>query len=210
MYSRLYFPEDGNISGRNTLQHIFNKTTSRHWGTRWHSWLRHCATSWKVAGSIPDGVIGIFHWHNPSGRIMVLGLTQPLTEMSTRNISWEVKVAGAYGWQPYHLHVPNALKSGRLNLLEPLGSVQACNAIMILFIAGVVSGDAVSPFISLRLGCMTINKQQIQIHISTESLSLIWQSCSQPANGEHRDLGHRLHQGVLYCRNVKQLFTAHR
>jgi hypothetical protein len=23
--------------------------------------LSHCATSWKVAGSIPDGVIGIFH-----------------------------------------------------------------------------------------------------------------------------------------------------
>jgi hypothetical protein len=26
--------------------------------------------------------------HNPSGRTMALGLTQPLTEMSTRNISW--------------------------------------------------------------------------------------------------------------------------
>jgi len=24
-------------------------------------WLRHCATSQKVAGSIPDGLIGIFH-----------------------------------------------------------------------------------------------------------------------------------------------------
>jgi hypothetical protein len=24
-------------------------------------WLRYCATNWKVAGSIPDGVIGIFH-----------------------------------------------------------------------------------------------------------------------------------------------------
>jgi len=28
---------------------------------RWRSWLRHCATSWKVASSIPDVVIGIFH-----------------------------------------------------------------------------------------------------------------------------------------------------
>ena len=45
-------------------------------------------SSRKVAGSIPDGVIGIFHWHNPSGRTIALGLTQPLTEMSTRNISW--------------------------------------------------------------------------------------------------------------------------
>jgi hypothetical protein len=43
----------------------------------------------KLAGSIPDGVIGIFHSHNSSGRAMALGLTQPLTEMSTRNISWE-------------------------------------------------------------------------------------------------------------------------
>jgi hypothetical protein len=51
-------------------------------------WLRHCATNHKVAGSIPDGVIGIFNRHNPSGRTMTLGSTQTLTEMSTRNISW--------------------------------------------------------------------------------------------------------------------------
>ena len=67
---------------------IFNVGTTLKWGTRWRSWLRHCATSRKVARSIPDGVIEIFHWHNPSGRTMALGLTQPLREMSTRNISW--------------------------------------------------------------------------------------------------------------------------
>jgi len=44
--------------------------------------LRHCATSRKVAGSIFDGVIGIFHSHNPSVRTIALGLTQPLTEVS--------------------------------------------------------------------------------------------------------------------------------
>jgi hypothetical protein len=37
---------------------------------------------------IADGVIGIFHLHNPSGRTMALGLTQPLAEMSTGNIFW--------------------------------------------------------------------------------------------------------------------------
>jgi len=42
----------------------------------------------KVTGSIPKGVIGFFHCHNSSGRTMVLGSTQPLTEMSTRNVSW--------------------------------------------------------------------------------------------------------------------------
>ena len=37
-------------------------------GTRWRSWLGHCATSRKVADSIPDGVTGNFQSHNPSGR----------------------------------------------------------------------------------------------------------------------------------------------
>jgi hypothetical protein len=57
-------------------------------GTRWRSWLTHYATSRKVVVSIPDGVIGIFHWHNHSGRTMALGLTQPLKELSTRNVYW--------------------------------------------------------------------------------------------------------------------------
>jgi hypothetical protein len=43
------------------------------------SWLRHCATSRKVVGS----------------STMALGLTQPLTEISTRNISWGIKAADA-------------------------------------------------------------------------------------------------------------------
>jgi hypothetical protein len=30
----------------------------------------------------------LVHWHNPSGRTVALGSTQPLTEMSTRDISW--------------------------------------------------------------------------------------------------------------------------
>ena len=34
--------------------------------------LRCCATNRKIAGSIPDSVIGIFHWHNPSSRTMPL------------------------------------------------------------------------------------------------------------------------------------------
>ena len=55
-------------------------------GTWWHSWLRHWATSRRVTGSIPNGVNGIFHWH--TGCTMALRLTQPLTEMSTGDISW--------------------------------------------------------------------------------------------------------------------------
>jgi hypothetical protein len=37
----------------------------------------------------------IFPLTNPSDRTMALGSTQPLTEMSTRSISWGVKAAGA-------------------------------------------------------------------------------------------------------------------
>jgi hypothetical protein len=54
-----------------------------------------CVKNRKVAVSIPDGVIGIFHWHNRFGRTMVLGSTQPLTDMNTRSISWRVKAASA-------------------------------------------------------------------------------------------------------------------
>jgi hypothetical protein len=45
-------------------------------------------TNRQVAGSIPDGVIVTFQWHNRSSRTMALGLTQSLTEMSIRCISW--------------------------------------------------------------------------------------------------------------------------
>jgi hypothetical protein len=55
---------------------------------------------------------------------MALRSTQPLTETSTRNISWGVKAAER---QIYQLHVPIVLKSESLDLLEPSGPVQACN-----------------------------------------------------------------------------------
>ena len=63
------------------------------WGTQWRSWLTHCATSQKVAGSIPNGVTGIFHWPNPSGRTMAPGVDSA----SNRN-----------GYQEYFLGVKAA------------------------------------------------------------------------------------------------------
>jgi hypothetical protein len=44
------------------------------------------ATSRKVAESSPDDVDFFFFLPNPSGRTIALGSTQPLTEMSTRNL----------------------------------------------------------------------------------------------------------------------------
>jgi hypothetical protein len=65
---------------------------------RQRSWLRHYATNRKVAGSIPDGVIGFFNLRNPSSRTMALGSTQSVIEMSTRNLP------GAKGWPANKTH----------------------------------------------------------------------------------------------------------
>jgi hypothetical protein len=70
--------------------------------------LRHCG------GSIPDGVLVIFHSHNPSDRTMVLGSTQPLRETSTRNIS-------------LHFHGSAVMKWESLNHLKPSEPVQTYN-----------------------------------------------------------------------------------
>ena len=56
---------------------------------------------------------------------MALSSTQSQREMSTRNLFWGVKAAGAYGWQTYHVHFPTVLKSGSLNPLGGPGSVVA-------------------------------------------------------------------------------------
>jgi hypothetical protein len=51
-------------------------------GTRWHSWLRHCATSQKFVDSIL-----VFRLLNRTGRSMALSSTRPVTETSTTGIS---------------------------------------------------------------------------------------------------------------------------
>ena len=75
-----------------------------HMGTAVAQWLRCCVTIRKVAGSIPAGVSGIFHWH----KILLISL------------SLGVKAA----LSPSCAVVT---KSGNLNFLEPSGHVQACN-----------------------------------------------------------------------------------
>jgi len=61
-------------------------------GMRWRSQFKPCASGRNVAGSIPDGVIETF-----PAELWPWDSTQLLIEMSTRNISWEPKAAGAYG-----------------------------------------------------------------------------------------------------------------
>ena len=59
-------PTNSGTVGSNHTRHTDVPTviyflTVLYGGTWWCSWLRHCATNRKVAGSIHDGVIGIFY-----------------------------------------------------------------------------------------------------------------------------------------------------
>jgi hypothetical protein len=87
--------------------------------------------------SLPTQYSRWCHWKfslpNPSGRSMALRSTQPLPETSSRNISEVLRVAGAWGWQTYDLHVPTILKSWSLSLLETSGPVQPCTGIALPF-----------------------------------------------------------------------------
>ena len=71
-------------------------------GTAVAQWLRCCATNRKVAGSIPAGVTGIYHWQ----KILPIALWCWVDSASNRNeyeeYFLEVKAAGAWRWQPYH------------------------------------------------------------------------------------------------------------
>jgi hypothetical protein len=98
---------------------LLRKNTDIGWGKRWLSWLRHCATSRKVAGFIPDCVTVIFHWFWPSGRSMSLGSTRCLTEMNIRGISWWVKAAGVYGCNLTTFRCWMSWNPGNLSLIEP-------------------------------------------------------------------------------------------
>jgi hypothetical protein len=94
------------------------------WHMPWRSWLKHCATSQKVVGSIPDKVILIFQWHNPSSRPMALRSTQLLAEMSIMGMFWWVKAAVALGCNLVNFKCRLYKNSGSLNLLVTSGPLQ--------------------------------------------------------------------------------------
>jgi len=87
---------------------------------------------------------------------MALVSTQPLTEMSTRDISWGVKAASAWGWQPYHRHVQIVLKSGSFSFLEPSGPVQGSDGIAFFTVP---RSRNVYPFFTLQFWCEFLDRK---------------------------------------------------
>jgi len=64
--------------------------------TRWRSWLRHCVTSRKFAGSISGCITRIFHWHT-------VRRADNLTTFMCR-LSWNL--GASTSWNPQGLSRP--------------------------------------------------------------------------------------------------------
>jgi hypothetical protein len=76
-------------------------------------WLRRCATSRTVLGSIPGGVTGFFCDTFPSDRTMALGSTQPPVKISTRNFP------GSKGGRCVRLTTSPPSRAERRGIWEP-------------------------------------------------------------------------------------------
>jgi hypothetical protein len=66
----------------------------------------------------PDEV-DFFNFPNPSSRTMALGLTQPLSEMSTRNLPGGKNRPVRRADNLAAIYEPNVCKCGSLNLSQP-------------------------------------------------------------------------------------------
>jgi hypothetical protein len=104
---------------------------------------------------------------------MFLGSTQFTMETCTRNISWEVKAAGAFVWQPYYFHVPIVLKFGILKLLEPSGP--AIGLYRICFVCSLCTVSLLRRLISCTFTdwCLLTGGQQRVIHKSPQREQLL-------------------------------------
>ena len=101
-------------------------------------WLRRCATSRKVPGSIRGGVTGFFSDIFPSDRTMALGSTQSLVKMSTRNVPGG-KGGRCVRLTTYHHTVP---------LSRNLGALTSCHCVFVSSLLSVAT-PLLSPFLSI-------------------------------------------------------------
>jgi hypothetical protein len=108
---------------------------------------------------------------------MALGFTQPLTEMSTRNIFW-VKVGRCVGLTTLPPSCTD-LKSGSLKLLEPSGPVQASNEIGLTRIT-LAWNRAYCYKCYILLYCYKCVTSVSNIHHVSFHMPLVWNHCTIP------------------------------
>jgi len=118
---------------------------------------------WKVAGSIPAGVIGIFHWH----KILPIALW-PRGRISLQQKWVPGAFPGGKGGRCVRLtSLPPScavvMKSENLNFLEPSGPHQACN------------GTALPFYVTKKLHlsvCATYTKEPIVLKLAINNIAL--------------------------------------
>jgi hypothetical protein len=77
-------------------------------GVAW--WLRRCATSRTGPGIDSRLYHWIFQWHISFRPYHGPGVDSAPSENEYQEHFLEVKASGAWGWRPYHHHVPNVMK----------------------------------------------------------------------------------------------------
>jgi len=125
--------------------------------------MRHCTTIRKAAGSIPDWIIKIFNSLIPSDRTVALGLTQPATEMCTRN----TYLLGRKGSYCLGLKALPPTYADCLGIREPQlpGALRTCPGLYTCFIY--TSLTLSNPVVSISITCFNVQETLI---LSTDSI----------------------------------------
>ena len=80
-----------------------------------------------------------------------------------------VKVDDAWGWRLHHLHVPNVMKSGNLNLLEPSGPRWSCYGTPLPSTFITSCQDNSPPHISIWVREVASPQWQCHIHLGPDT-----------------------------------------
>ena len=113
--------------------------------TRWRSCLRHCTTNRMVAGSISDGVIGFFYWHNPSCHTMALGVDSACNRNEYQDYFLGVKYDRCAGLTTFRHSYAHCLDMWEP---QPPGTSRACPGLYRVCFALLMEGSSECKWLS--------------------------------------------------------------